>query len=268
MTRAADRALSLDPTPGAARRVWLQATYDTRLTMANGEQLLLTVIIPVALLIGLVLVPAIDLAVDGVAPDTPRVALALPGVVAVAVLSSAFASLAIATGFDRRSGALLLLATSPLSRVELVWARALSTLLIVAAQTVLLTVIAVALGWRPDAGSVAAIGFIVLGALALAACAIMIAGVLRAEATLAVANGIFLLLLVAGGTALPLSSLPAPVAAIAALLPSGALGEGLRWSLLSTPTTVWWTGPLANLAVLVAWMAIGAAIARRSFRWD
>ena len=255
---------SATPTaPSRARRIGLQTGYDTRLTLANGEQILLTVVIPIGVLLGLYWFPALALLPIGADAQTPRIDLALPGALTVAVLSSAFASVAIATGFDRRSGSLLLLATTPLSRAELMWARALSTLTIVAGQVVVLIAIAAGLGWRPTARSTAALGFVILGALSLAACAVMIAGVLRAEATLALANGVFLLLLVAGGTAIPASSLPGWWAPIAQALPSGALADGLRWSLLDLPATPYW-----SLIALLAWGVIATIVARRTFRWD
>ncbi len=249
--------------PSRARRIRLQAGYDTRLTMANGEQLLLTVVIPIGVLLGLYWFPALALVPSGAATDTPRIDLALPGALTVAVLSSAFASLAIATGFDRRSGSLLLLATTPLSRTDLVWARAISTLTIVAGQVLILLVIAAALGWRPTPPAIAGAAFVVVGALSLAACAIMIAGVARAEATLALANGVFLLLLVAGGTAIPASSLPSWWAPVAQSLPSGALADGLRWSLLELPGLPTW-----SLLALIMWGAAATLVARRTFRWD
>lgn len=249
--------------PGRTRRISLQAGYDTRLTLANGEQLLLTVVIPIGVLLGLYWFPGLTLLPAGADAASPRIDLALPGALTVAILSSSFASVAIATGFDRRSGSLLLLATTPLSRADLVWARALSTLTIVAGQVSVLLVIAAALGWRPTVRSGASAAFVVLGALSLAACAVMIAGVVRAEATLALANGVFLLLLVAGGTAIPASSLPTWWSPIAQSLPSGALADGLRWSMLDLPGV-----PLWPLVVLLVWGAAATLIARRTFRWD
>lgn len=249
--------------PSRWKRVAIQARYDTRLTMANGEQILLTVLIPVGVLLGLTLVPGLVLRPPEASPLLTAVELAVPGALAVAVLSSAFASLAIATGFDRRSRSLLLLATTPLSRVELVWARAVSTVSIVIAQIVVIGVIAALLGWRPDARSLWLVAFSILGALSLAACAVMIAGLLRAEATLALANGIFLVLLVAGGTAIPASSLPGVWATIASGLPSGALAECLRWSALDLSGT-----PLVPVIILIVWGAIASLIARFTFRWE
>jgi ABC-2 type transport system permease protein len=252
-----------DVVPSRWRRIGIQARYDTRLTMANGEQILLTLLIPVGVLLGLTYVPGLIVRPPGTDPLLTPVDLAVPGAVAVAVLSSAFASLAIGTGFDRRSRSLLLLATTPLSRVELVWARALSTVGIVLGQVIVIGVIAAALGWRPDSRWVWLVMLIILGALSLAACAVMTAGLLRAEATLALANGIFLVLLVAGGTAIPVSSLPGWWAAIASALPSGALAEGLRWGALGLDGL-----PVIPVITLIIWGIIASAIARVTFRWD
>ena len=182
--------------PSTTRLILAQAAFDQRLLLRNGEQFLLTILIPTGLLIGLTLVTALPLSV---APGASRVEMALAGVLAVAVLSSAFASLAIGVGFDRRSGALLLLATTPLSRTSILIARSIATFATVLLQTVVLAVTALALGWRPDSAALIALPILALGTLALGSLGFALAGALRAEATLAVANAAFLLLLVAGG---------------------------------------------------------------------
>lgn len=239
---------------------WRESAFELRLLVRNGEQLLLTVAIPIVVLVALTLTAAIPL---GQPAGVPRVDAALAGSLAIAVLSSAFASLAIAVGFDRRSGALLMLATTPLSRLTILAARAMAALCVVALQSLLLVAVAAALGWRPSAGSLAAIPVLVVGAASLGALGFALGGALRAEATLAVANGVFLLLLVAGGTALPPDALPGPVAAVVSWLPSALLGDALR-SVLA--------GGQASLAVcltgLVAWAALGAVVARATFRWE
>lgn len=236
-----------------------QASFDLRLLLRNGEQLLLTLIIPVVLLIGLTLAPIVSLQVpDGV----PRINAALAGVLAVAVLSSAFTSLAIGIGFDRRSGALQLLATTPLSRAGILSARALATLAMVLAQTILLLAVALALGWAPAAigGSLC---FVVLGTISLGTCGLALGGWARAEATLAIANGIFVLLLLAGGTALPTSTLPPPVATVVGWLPTAALGDALRTLMGSASGNL-----LRDAAILACWGVIGSVVALRTFRWD
>jgi ABC-2 type transport system permease protein len=166
-----------------------QAAFELRLLMRNGEQLLLTLIIPVALLLGVTLVPAIPLSAP---PGAERVPEALGGVLAVAIIASAFTSLAISVGFDRRSGALLMLATTPLSRNGILGARALATMGMVAIQMILLVITAMALGWRPGTTAIALPLVALLGTAAFAALGFALGGAVRAEATLAFANAIFL----------------------------------------------------------------------------
>ena len=243
-----------------ARLVLTQARFDVRVVVRNGEQLLLTVLIPLALLLVLTLSTFISLDVPtGVA----RVDAALAGVLTVAVLSSAFTSLAISVGFDRRSGALLMLATTPLSRTSILAARSLATLAIVVVQSLVLALAASLLGWRPSLSALGALGFVILGSLAFGALGFALGGALRAEATLAVANGIFLVLLFVGGTAVPASALPGPLAAFVGALPSAALGDALRSLLAGGPGSL-----LMDAAILVGWGVVGALIAARTFRWD
>lgn len=237
-----------------------QAAFDLRLLLRNGEQILLTLLIPVALLLLLALAPVVSLDVPN---GSSRIEAALAGVLAVAVLSSAFTSLAIGIGFDRISGCLLMLATTPLSRTTILIARALATLAIVLVQVLLLALTAALLGWRPDIGALAALGLVVLGALSFGALGFALGGAVRAEATLAIANGLFLILLLVGGTALPTSTLPAPVAAVVQWLPTAALGDALRTAIAGATGSI----PLDAL-VLIAWGAMGAVIAARTFRWD
>jgi len=248
------------PTPSMARLVGTQAGFELRVLFRNGEQLLLTIFIPVGLLLGLTLSTALPLTT---AAGASRIDTALAGVLAVAVLSSAFTSLAIGVGFDRRSGALLLLATTPLSRTSILAAKALATVATVAIQTMVLGVTAAFLGWRPEPADLLIIPILLLGTFALGALGFALAGALRAEATLAVANAVFLVLLVAGGTAWPPSSLPGPLSTIVSALPSAALGDALRGILASGEGNV-----AIAIALLAVWTVAGGLIARRTFRWS
>jgi ABC-2 type transport system permease protein len=239
-----------------------QAAFELRLLMRNGEQLLLTLIIPVALLLGITLVPAIPLAAP---PGAERVPEALGGVLAVAIIASAFTSLAISVGFDRRSGALLMLATTPLSRSGILGARALATMAMVAIQLILLAVTAMALGWRPGATAIALPLVALFGTAAFAALGFALGGAVRAEATLALANAIFLALVAVGGTTFPATALPGPLAGLVSLLPSSGLADLLRWS---TGVTGADGSSLAlDAAVVVLWGVAGALVAARTFRW-
>ena len=253
-------ALDLRPAPGSApwmARWSAQAQLEIRLTLRNGEQVLLTLVIPLVLLLVLGGTTLVNLG------SGDRVSTALAGVLAVAVLSSAFTGPAIAIGFDRRSGALRLLGTTPLTRTELLAAKAASVLLVEAVQVALLGVVAAALGWSPSGGAGAALALLAVATAAFTALGMALAGSLRAEATLAVANAIFLLLLLGGGTALPTDRLPHAVANVADWLPSGALGNGLRAALAGGNASVWHC-----LGILAIWGVAGALVAARTFRWD
>lgn len=238
----------------AARRCTAYARFDLVTLLRNPEQLLLTVVIPLVILWGATALPL------GALGPGPRIDTVAPGVLALAVLSTAFTALAISTGFERRSGALRLLATTPLTRGELLAGKALSTLSLVALQCVLISGAAGMLDWRPTGWPLLVVGLL-LGTLSLAALGMAIAGVLRAEATLAVANGIFLVLLLAGGTVLPTTSLPTGVAAVVGWLPTAALGDWLRIAAAGG------TFPIADAVTLLAWTVIGVVIVTRRFRW-
>jgi len=199
------------------------------------------------------------------APGAARLPEALGGVLAVAIIASAFTSLAISIGFDRRSGALLMLATTPLSRMGILGARALASLAMIAVQLVVLVLVSLLLGWRPTPAALMLVPIAILGTACFAALGFALGGAVRAEATLAVANAAFLVLVVLGGTAFPASALPAPAAAIVSALPSSALGDLLRWCTGDSQAGL---GILAaDIALLALWTIVGVLIARRTFRW-
>ena len=135
--------------------------------------------------------------------DQPRVTLVVPGVIALAIMSTAFTAQAISVGFDRRYGVLKLLGVTPLSRIRLLLAKTVAILVIEAIQIVLILAVAAILGWRPVGNPAGALGLVILGTAAFSALSFALAGVLRAEATLAAANAIYLILLLAGGTVIP-----------------------------------------------------------------
>lgn len=239
-----------------------QAGFELRLLLRNGEQFLLTLVIPLALLLGISLIGALPLDSP---PGAARVPEVLGGVVAVAVIASAFTSLAISVGFDRRSGALLMLATTPLSRMSILGARALAATAMVLLQLTVLVTTALMIGWRPTAVALLLVPVAILGTACFAALGFALGGAVRAEATLAIANAVFLVLVVVGGTAFPADAFPAPMAGIVSLLPSAALGDLVR---VTTGADSMPTGDLTLAAfLLVAWGAAGALLATRTFRW-
>jgi ABC-2 type transport system permease protein len=246
------------PAPGRGRlgRMLLaQTATETKLALRNGEQLLLTLIIPLALLVGLTELPIIDV-------GTPRVDWVTPRVIALAIMSTGFTSQAISLGFDRRYGVLKRLAATALPRWLLVAGRVLSGVLVIVVQLIVLGAVAALLGWSPHlAGVGESIALLVLGALAFGALGVLLGGSVRAEIVLAVANAVWFVLLLAGGIAVPASSLPAGLADVVGLLPSGALANGLTDALAAGTAP----GPGPYL-VLAFWTVLPAAVATRTTR--
>jgi ABC-2 type transport system permease protein len=251
------------PAPGAAplpRMVGAQAGLELRTLLRNGEQLTLTVIIPVLLLAAF---SQEDLVSYG--PGS-RIDFLAPGILALAVMSTAFTSQAIATGFERRYGVLKRLGATPLSRRGLIAAKTLTVLVVEALQAVLIVVVALALGWHPHGGAPAvvwALLLMIVGTAAFSGLALLMAGTLRAEATLAAANLVYLVMLGIGGVVFPLTKFPAGSRHVLRLLPADALAIGLRSVLQSGSGLPW-----RDLLVLVVWAVAGIALAVRAFRWE
>ncbi|MEV6203625.1 ABC transporter permease [Streptomyces sp. NPDC051771] len=247
------------PKPGAApvgRMIAAQTALETRMLLRNGEQLLLTVIIPSLLLVLFSTVDVVDTG-DGKAVD-----FLAPGVLALAVMSTAFTGQAIATGFERRYGVLKRLGASPLPRWALMTAKTLAVLVTEVLQIALLTAIAFGLGWSPHGNPLAVLLLLVLGTAAFSGLGLLMAGTLKAEATLAAANLVFLLLLVGGGVIVPLEKFGA-AGDVLALLPISALSDGLRDVLQDGAGMPW-----ADAGILAVWAVLGLGAAAKFFRWE
>ncbi|MER8045106.1 ABC transporter permease [Streptomyces sp. NPDC094032] len=247
------------PRPGAApvgRMIAAQTALETRMLLRNGEQLLLTVIIPSLLLVLFSTVDIVDTGAD------KAVDFLAPGVLALAVMSTAFTGQAIATGFERRYGVLKRLAASPLPRWALMTAKTLSVLVTEVLQVALLTGIALALGWSPQGDPFSVALLLVLGTAAFSGLGLLMAGTLKAEATLAAANLVFLLLLVGGGVMVPLEKFGA-AGDVLAFLPISALSDGLRDVLQNGAALPW-----GDALILAVWAVLGLGAAARFFRWE
>jgi ABC-2 type transport system permease protein len=255
--------ISFVPRPAAApwtRMVRTQAAVELRALLRNGEQLLLVLIIPVGLLVLGSTVPLFDVG------RGERVDFLLPGVIGLAVMSTSFVGLAIATGFERRYGVLKRLGASPLPRSGLLAGKALAILVIEVLQILVLVLVALALGWTATTsarGWAYAALLVIVATVAFSALGLLMAGLLRAEATLAAANLVYLLFLVGGGVVVPLDRLlPEVVRPVLEALPLAALTNGLRVALEQG------TLPLGELAILTTWAALLGAIASRTFRFS
>lgn len=248
--------LDLSPAPGAApagRRLLRHARTEALLLLRNGEQLLLALVIPVGILVlGRIL-----------GGEFGELSVLAPSVLALALWSSTFTSLSIATGFERRYGVLERLAATPLGRTGLLIGKAAAVAAIAIGQLVVLAIVAAVLGWRPQ-WTIESLVVSILSGLLAAACfgalALLLAGRLRAEVTLALANVIYVIGLAAGALLLPVARYPEVLRPWLELLPTAALGESLRAGAVGM-TLLW------PLPVLAVWTAAAGLAAWKGFRW-
>jgi len=238
------------------RRVAAQARVEILLTLRRGESLLVVAGIPVGIL---VFFTAVDVLPHG---RGRAVDFLVPGVLALAVISSAMTSLGIATGFERQSGVLRRLGITPLGREGLLTAKGLSILAVVILQVVAVAAVGAGLGWRLPRSVAAPISILVLGVVAFAGLGLLLAGRLRAEMNLAVANALFLVFLLLGGIVVPLSELPAGLEALAGILPAEPLATSLRAALSAAPVAA------SDLVTLGAWAFASCGLAAATFKWE
>jgi ABC-2 type transport system permease protein len=233
--------LDLSPAPApapATRRIIRHGLIESRLLIRNGEQLLLALVIPLAILVAgqftNISIGSLD--------------LLAPSVLALAVWSSGFTSTAITTAFERRYGVLERLATTPLGKPGLLAGKALAVIMIMLGQLVILSGAALGLGWRPTFSPISAL------------LAMLLASRVRAESTLGLANLIYVLLLIGGALIIPLERYPSALRPVIELLPTAALGEGLRAA--TNAQLLGWP-----VLVLLAWLVAAGIAAWKGFRW-
>jgi ABC-2 type transport system permease protein len=229
---------------------------ELRLTTRRGENVLVMVVIPALVLLffgSVAILPVAGRPVD----------FLLPGSIGLAIIATGMVNLGIATAYERSYGVLKRLGGSPLPRAGLITAKALAVLAIEVAQIALLIALATAvLGWQPAGSAVALIVAVLLGTAVFVGIGLAMAGALRAEVTLALANLLFVGFLLLGGVVLPLDHLPAWLATIAALLPAAPLTELVRIALGEAAS------PLQPALLLAAWAIAANAMALRTFRWE
>ncbi|BAX92279.1 ABC transporter permease [Mycobacterium shigaense] len=244
-----------DPRPSAVPKMLAaQFNLELKLLLRNGEQLLLTMFIPITLLVGLTLLP-----LGSFGPH--RAAVFTPVIMALAVISTAFTGQAIAVAFDRRYGALKRLGATPLPVWGIIAGKSLAVVTVVFLQAILLGVIGFALGWRPTPAALGlGAGVIALGTAGFAALGLLLGGTLRAEVVLALANLLWFVFAGLGALTVETGMIPTGVKWAARLTPSGALTEALSQAMT---LSVDWFG----VAVLAAWGAGAALAARRWFRF-
>lgn len=240
------------------RQVLVQTRYELLLTARRGENIFITLIVPVLLLIffaSLNIVPPVN--------GSP-INFLLPGILALAIMAAGMVNLGIATAYERYYGVLKRLGSSPLPRSGLICAKVISIIILEIVQVILLVGVSILMyGWKPGGSPLLTLLVVLLGTITFAALGLAMAGALRAELTLAGANALFLIFVLIGGGILPLSHLPAPVAAVAQLLPAAALTDALQKVMVNGAPF-----PTFSLITLIVWAVIVLLIAIRTFKWE
>lgn len=241
------------------KQLLAQTRIELSMTLRQGERVLVTLFIPILLLIFFSALKIIPVTATESATD-----FLLPGVLALAIMAAGMVSLGIATAYERHYGVLKRLGSSPLPRSALILAKVISVLILELLQTLLLIGVAVLFyGWRPTGSLPLAVLAATLGTVTFAALGLAMAGALRAEATLAGANALYLIFLLIGGGILPLDHLPAPLATLAQLLPPAALTQALQHTMSAGQTF-----PGSAFVILAIWAVLILALAIKTFRWE
>ena len=240
------------------RAVLAQTRMELVLVLRRGESLLITLLVPLLLLVFFGYLPILP------ASGGRPIDFLLPGLLALAVMSTGMVSLGIATAFERQYGVLKRLGGTPLPRAGLLVAKMLSVVVVQCFQVALLVLAAALLfGWRPGGQLSLVVLSLLIGTLTFSSLGLLMAGTLRAEATLAAANGLYLVLLLLGDMIFPLDQLPPLLSGLARLLPASALAAAVRASLQPGGPI-----PAASLAILLAWGAAALLTAARTFQWE
>lgn len=234
-----------------------QLRMELAVIARNGEQLLVVIGIPATLLL---FFSSIDLLPTN---EQNNVDFLLPGILALAVMSTAMVSLGIATGFERSYAVLKRLGATPLGIPRLVLAKSCAVGVVEAIQFSVLLVIGLILGWSPAGTSWGqCLIALLLGTLAFAGLGLLMAGTLKAELNLAAQNAVYLIMLLVGGVVIPITSLPSPLRAVGSGLPSGALADVLREALSNSGSH-----PQSSWVILSLWAIVTPILASRWFRW-
>lgn len=238
------------------KAVFAQTVMELKLMVRRGEALVVTLAIPVGVLVFFTTIDVLP------SNGVRAVDYLVGGVFALAVISSAMVGLGIATGFERQQGVLKRFGATPLGRLGLLEAKIASTLVLLAVQLFVIAATGLALGWQPQISPASLVITILLGVVAFAGIGFSMAGLLRAEANLALSNALFLAMLLVGGIVAPVERLPAALRALASALPAAPLADATRASVLGVPAAS------SDLVLLGVWALFSVALAVKTFRWE
>jgi ABC-2 type transport system permease protein len=239
------------------RRLRAQTRVEIVLSLRRRENLFVTIFVPAAILAFFSLIPILP------TPSVDPMEFLLPGTLTLAIIATSLVANGISTGFDRSYLVLKRLGSTPLRKIDLIAAKGAAIALGELITALVLFGIAMSLGWRPTEmrPGILVIG-IIGGTAAFGSIGMFLAGVLKAETNLAVANALFLALLLVGGILIPLASLPTGLARIASVIPAKPLaeiiGSGLGYTAASS----------GAFYLVAGWAAAGTLLAAATFRWE
>ncbi len=236
--------------------VGAQTRMELILTLRRGESLIVTMGIP---LLFLILFSRLDIAGD----EISSIDFLVPGILALSIIATAMVSFSISTGFDRQYGVLKLLGGSPLTRTQLIGSKVIAICAIEVVQIALVIIIGVFLDWSPAGGYWQAAIVMLVGTVCFAGLGLWIAGTLRAEGTLALSNGLFVLVILIGGVVFPLDRLPDVLTGASKAMPAAAFGDALRRAFAGDPALI-----SVPFAVLVVWAVVFCVLAAITFKWE
>ncbi|MBC3178798.1 multidrug ABC transporter permease [Corynebacterium lujinxingii] len=229
-----------------------QGRVEAKLMLRHGEQLLVNLLIPAAVLVAAAFVPIFG--------DSTDFNTLVPMVFAVAATSAGFTGQAIALAFDRRYGALKRTGASGVPPWTIIVGKIMGVLATVAVQIVVLGALALVLGWRVSvAGAVFGLVALLFGVATFTAMGLLMGGTLSSELVLALANLIWI----------------AFMGIVGWVVYSGELANAGWWNLVPTVALA---GALAEAVELrfnalawislAVWAAVAVVGAVRLFRFD
>lgn len=228
-----------------------QALIEAKLFLRHGEQQLLSLIIPMALLVGLTLVPVL--------PGDDPIQQVFPFSLAVAGMSAGFTGQAIAVAFDRRYGALKRIGASGVPAWTIILGKVVAVLCVALLQAALLSAVAVWLGFHTSAsGALLAAVSVLVGVATFTSLGLLLGGTLSSELVLALANLIWFVLV--GAAAFVSFRAGGSEAWWLHWMPSVAVVSSVSQSLSGHVPWLYW-------GISAAWLATGTLAAIRLFKF-
>jgi ABC-2 type transport system permease protein len=242
-----------------------QLRFDLRAMRRNRRAQFFVLALPLLLLLtfaGLFGTDAVEVAGQQVAANRASV----PGIMGLAILTSAFVALTQAIVAQREAGILKRRRATPVPAAVLVISRALAaTLSSLAACALLVLVAGAAYGIDAPAAGLGPLALaVVAGSLCFACCGFAVAAaVTNADSAQPLIQVVMLPLQMISGVYFPISQLPDWLQHVALAFPLAHLTNALQHAWLASGPEIAW----GDIGVLALWAAGAAFVAARRFRW-